>query len=131
MDVLRQKRQLAATTLGKTVERGTEFNPVNQITVPTNVYCSPGGECYLTSRKCEGLMNVPMDDIGKGVRVCAACSETDNEVDNVVMGALETIKSLHFAPSSALHESMRSSVVVAQAAAHRLIARKPMRGGMQ
>ena len=42
MDALRQKRQLEATALGKTVERGiqTEFNPVNQITVPTNVYCS-------------------------------------------------------------------------------------------
>ena len=41
MDVLRQKRQLEATALGKTVARGTqsEFNPVNQITVPTNVYC--------------------------------------------------------------------------------------------
>ena len=39
MDALRQKRQLEATALGKTVERGTqtEFNPVNQITVPTNV----------------------------------------------------------------------------------------------
>ena len=54
MDVLRQKRQLEATALGKTVERGTqtEFNPVNQITVPTHVYCSPGGECCHTSRKC-------------------------------------------------------------------------------
>ena len=52
MDVPRQKRQLEATALGKTVERGTqtEFNPVNQITVPTNVYCSLGGECYHTSR---------------------------------------------------------------------------------
>ena len=40
-------RQLEATALGKTVERGTqtEFNPVNQITIPTNVYCFPGGEC--------------------------------------------------------------------------------------
>ena len=43
------------------------------------------------------------------------------------MDALETIKSLHLARSSVLHESMRSSVVVAQAAAHRLIARKPLR----
>ena len=33
MDAPRQKRQLEATALGKTVERGThtEFNPVNQI----------------------------------------------------------------------------------------------------
>ena len=56
MDALRQKRQLEATALAKTVERGTqtEFNPVNWITVRTNVYCSPGGECYHTSRKCEG-----------------------------------------------------------------------------
>ena len=46
VDALRQKRQLEATPLGKTVKRGTqtEFNPVNQITIPTNVYCSPGGE---------------------------------------------------------------------------------------
>ena len=57
MDALRQKRQLDVTALGKTVEGGTqtEFNPVNQITVPTNVYCSPGGECHHTSRKCQGL----------------------------------------------------------------------------
>ena len=46
MDALCQKRQLEATALGKSVERGTqiEFNPVNQITVPTNVYCFLGGE---------------------------------------------------------------------------------------
>ena len=57
MDALRQKRQLEATALGKTVERAlqTEFNPVNQITIPTNVNRSPGGECYHTSRKCEGV----------------------------------------------------------------------------
>ena len=63
MDVLRRKRQLEATALGKTVERGTqsEFNPVIQVTVPTDVYFSPGGECYHMSRKCEGLKNVPMD----------------------------------------------------------------------
>ena len=61
MDALRQKRQLEATALGKIAERGTqtEFNPVNQITVPTHVYCSAGGECYHTSRNCEGLKNVP------------------------------------------------------------------------
>ena len=39
----------------------------------------------------------------------------------------KTIKSLHLARSSVLHESMRSSAVVAQATAHRLIARKPLR----
>ena len=56
---------------------------------------------------------------GGDVRVCTAYSETDNEVENIVMDALETTKSLHLARSSVLHESMRSSVVVAQAAAHR------------
>ena len=67
MGAPRQKRQLEATALGKTVDRGTqtEFNPVNQITVPTNVYCSPGGECYHTLRKCEGLKNVPMGAVRK------------------------------------------------------------------
>ena len=59
MDALLQKRQIEATALAKTVERGTqtEFNPVNhinQMRIPTNVYCSPGGECYHTSRNCEG-----------------------------------------------------------------------------
>ena len=65
MYALRQKRQNDATAPGRTVEQGTqtEFNPVNQITIPTNVYCSPGGECHRTSRKCEGLKNVPMDAI--------------------------------------------------------------------
>ena len=77
----RQKRQLEATALGKTVERGTqsEFNPVNQITVPTYVYCTPGGECYHTSRKCEGLKNVPMDVI----RRRRACFHTVEEVRRV------------------------------------------------
>ena len=65
MDALRQKRQINGTALGKTVDHGTQtdFNPVNQITIPTNVYCSPGSECYHTSRKCEGLENVPMDAV--------------------------------------------------------------------
>ena len=64
---------------------------------------------------------------GGDVRVCFAHSEMDNEVENIEMDALETIKSLHLARSSVLHESMRSSVVIAQAAAHKLIARKPLR----
>ena len=74
MDALRQKRQLEATALGKTVERGTqtEFNAVNQIRVPTNAHCSPGGECHHTSRKCEGLKNVPMVAIGRR-RPCMYC----------------------------------------------------------
>ena len=80
MDALRQKRQLEATALGKTVERGTqtEFNPVNQITVPTNVYCSPGGECYHTSRKCEGLKSVPMDAIRRR-RSCVHCVQRNGQ----------------------------------------------------
>ena len=51
----------------RTVEQGTQtvFNPVNQITVPSNVYCSPGGECCHTSRKCERLKNVPMGAVGR------------------------------------------------------------------
>ena len=61
LDALRRTRQINTTALAKTVERGTqsEFNPIDQITIPTNVYCSPEGECYHTSRMCEGLQNVP------------------------------------------------------------------------
>ena len=57
--------------------------------------------------------------LGGDVRVCIAYSETDNEVENIEMDVVETIKSLHLVRSSVLHESMRSRVVVAQAAAHR------------
>ena len=80
MDVLRQKRQLEAAALGKTVERGTQtkFNPVNQITVPTNVYCSLGGECYHTPRKCEGLKNVPMDAVRRR-RSCMYCVQRNGQ----------------------------------------------------
>ena len=80
MDALRQKRQLEATALGKTVERGTqtECNPVNQITVRTNVYCSPGGECYHTSRKCEGMKNVPMGAVGRS-RSCMYCVQRNGQ----------------------------------------------------
>ena len=63
---------------------------------------------------------------GGDARACIAYSEADNEVENIVKDALATRKSLHLARSSVLHESMWSSVVVAQAAAHRLIARKPL-----
>ena len=65
LDALRLMRQINTTALAKTVERGTqsEFNAVDQITIPTNVYCSPEGERYHTSRMCEGLQNVPMDAI--------------------------------------------------------------------
>ena len=80
MDALRQKRQINATALAKTVERGTqsELNPVNQITIPTHVYCSPGGECYHTSRKCEGLKNVPMDAIRRR-RSCMYCVQRNGQ----------------------------------------------------
>ena len=80
MDALRQKRQLETTALGKTAERGTqtEYNLVNQITVPTNVYCSPGGECYHMSRKCEGLKNVPMDAIRRR-RECMYCAQRNGQ----------------------------------------------------
>ena len=63
--------------------------------------------------------------LGGDGRVCIAYSETDNEVENIVKDARQ--RRLHLAQSSVLHESMRSSVVVAQAAAHRLIVRKPLR----
>ena len=80
MDALRQKRQLEATALGKTVERGTqiEFNPANQIMFPTDVYCSPGAECYHTSRNCEGLKNVPMDAIRRR-RSCMYCIQRNGQ----------------------------------------------------
>ena len=79
-DALRQKRQIEVTALGKTVERSTqtEFNLVNQITVPTNVCCSPGGECYHTSRKCEGLKNVSMDAIRRR-RSCMYCVQRNGQ----------------------------------------------------
>ena len=79
MDALRQKRQIDATGLAKAVERGTqnEFNLVNQITVPTNVYCSPGGACYHTSRKCEGL-KVPMDALRRR-RLCMYCVQRNGQ----------------------------------------------------
>ena len=80
MDALRQKSQIDATALGKTVVRGTqtEFNPVHQITVPTNVYCSPRNECYHTSKQCEGLKNVPMDAIRKR-RSCMYCVQRNGQ----------------------------------------------------
>ena len=65
--------------------------------------------------------------LGGDVRVCTVYSETDSEMENIVKDALERRSRLRLARSSVLHESMRSSVVVAQAAAHRLVARKPLR----
>ena len=80
MDAPRQKRQLEATALGKTVERGTqtESNPVNQITFPTNVYCPPGSECFHMLRNCEGLKNVTMDAIRRK-RSCMSCVQRNGQ----------------------------------------------------
>ena len=80
MDTLRQMRQINTTALAKTVESGTqsEFNPVDQITIPTNVYCSPGGECHRTSRKCEGLQNVPTNAIRRR-RSCMYCVQRNGQ----------------------------------------------------
>ena len=83
MDALRQKRQLEASALGRTVERGTQtefnlVNQINQIRIPTNVYCSPGGECYHMSRKCEGVKNVPMDPIRRR-RSCMYCLQRNRQ----------------------------------------------------
>ena len=54
---LRQARLFDTALPMGTVERGiqSEHNPVDTIMVPTSVFCSPGGECYHKSRKCEGL----------------------------------------------------------------------------
>ena len=69
MDAQRQKRQIDATALGKTVELSS---------ISTNVYCSPGGECYHTSRKCEGLKNVPMDAVRRR-RSCMYCVQRNGQ----------------------------------------------------
>ena len=63
MDALRQAQRL-------------ELNPVNQ--VPTNVYCSPGGDCYHTSRKCEGLKNVPTDAVWRRLS-CMYCVQRNGQ----------------------------------------------------
>ena len=49
-NALRQVRLFNTTVPVRTVERGTqsELNPVDSLVTPTNVYCSPGGECYHT-----------------------------------------------------------------------------------
>ena len=76
----RQKRQLEATALGKTVERGrqTEFNPVNQITVPTNVVLL--GEVNAITRRgsAKGLKNVPMDATRRK-RSCTCCVQRNGQ----------------------------------------------------
>ena len=76
-NALRQMRfNTAAPT--RTVERGTqsELNLFDSIVIPTNVYCSPGGECYHTSRKCEGLQKLPMSAIRRR-RLCMYCVQRD------------------------------------------------------
>ena len=74
---LRQMRFNTAAP-ARTVERGTqsEHNPVDSTVIPTSVYCSPGGECYHTSKKCAGLQNVPMNAIRRG-RSCMYCAHRD------------------------------------------------------
>ena len=73
-------RQMGFNTAdpARTVERGaqSELNPVDSIVIPTSVYCSPGGECYHMSRKCEGLQNVPMNAIRRR-RSCMYCAQRD------------------------------------------------------
>ena len=82
MDALHQKREreIKATALAKTVEQGTqtEFSLVNRIRIPTNVYCSPGGECYHTLRNCEGVKNVPMDAVWRR-RSCMYCVQRNGQ----------------------------------------------------
>ena len=101
LDALRQKRQLEATVLGKTVERGTqtEFNPVNQITVPTSVYCSAGGQCCHTPRgSAKGCRACRWMLLGGDARVCIAYSKTDNQAENIVKDALENGKVVALGP---------------------------------
>ena len=77
-NALRQVRLFNTAAPARTVERGTqiELNPVELIVIQTSVYCSPGGDCYHTSRKCEGLQNVPMNAI-KRRRSCMYCVQRD------------------------------------------------------
>ena len=74
LNALRQMRLFNTAALTRTVARGTqsEFNPV----IPTSVYCSPGGECYHTSRKCERLQNVPTNAIWRRREHREGCTGT-------------------------------------------------------
>ena len=84
----------------RTVERGiqSEHNPFDSIVIPTNVYCSLLSECYHTSRKCEGLQNVPTNGIRRRLRVCIAYSETDDEMENSMNDELERRESIALGP---------------------------------
>ena len=75
---LRQARVFNTAVPVRTVERGTQsdHNLVDSIVIPTSVYCSPGGEFYHTSRKYEGLQNVPMNSIRRR-RSCMYCIQRD------------------------------------------------------
>ena len=77
-NAVRQVRLFTTAAPARTVERGTqsELNPVDAIVIPTSVYCSPGGECHHTSRKCEGLQNVPITAVKKR-RSCMYCVQRD------------------------------------------------------
>ena len=126
MDALLQKRQIDATTLEKTVERSTqtELNPVNQITIPTNVHCSPGGECHHTSRKCEGLKNVPMDAIRRR-RSCMYCVQRNGQLS----GEHREGCTVHDKVGCHLFFTSQCGAALWLPRRHRLIARKPLRVG--
>ena len=107
MDAPRQKRQLEATGMRKTVERGTqtEFNLVNQITVPTNVCCAITRQRSAKgSRTCRWILS------GGDVRACIANNETDKSGKRRQGCTGKTMNSLHLARSSVLHQPMQSSV---------------------
>ena len=77
-NALSQVRFFNTAALARTVERGTqsELNLVDSIVIPTSVDCSPGVECFHTSRKCEGLQNVLMSAIRRR-RSCMYCVQRD------------------------------------------------------
>ena len=103
---LRTARLINTTLQVRTVERGiqTGHNPVCSVVIPTSVYCSPGGECFDTSRKCEGLQNVPMNPIGRS-RSCMSCIQRDGRLDE-----LERRESMSFGQNISLGRSECSSV---------------------
>ena len=77
-NALRQVRLFITAVPVRTLELGSqsELNLVDSIVIPTSVYCSSGGECCHTSRKCEGLQNVPVNAI-KRKRLCVCCVQRD------------------------------------------------------
>ena len=135
----RQVRLFNTAVPARTVERGTqsEHNPVDSIVIPTSICCSPGGQCYHTSGKCEGLKNVPMNAF-KSRRSCMYCVQRDgrrngeqHERCTATTGVDCTwpATSLSITQHVQTHETMRSSVVVAWVAAC-TVAREPLREAM-